>query len=175
MRSRSRWNSVRTPHASSGRSRPRVSNERTANGDSDSSSARMRSSKALLGARKASTGLRVEARPERRSHDDRHGAPVRAPGGAGHVRRALGAEEDDHGCDLLRLRKPAERPSANASGAVKARISCLEIAGDPATVSAWLGEPDAHPLDEIEVRWVPGEPGVTAVHFATPHGSVRVD
>jgi hypothetical protein len=73
------------------------------------------------------------------------------------------------------LVEPAQRPSANASGAVRARISCLEIAGDPATVSAWLGEPDTHPLDEIEVRWVPGEPGVTAVHFATTHGSVRID
>lgn len=68
-----------------------------------------------------------------------------------------------------------ERPSANSSGIGRSRISCLEIAGDPATVSAWLGEPDAHPLDEIEVRWVDGDPGVSAVHFATPHGTVRID
>ena len=33
MRSRSRWNGVRTPHASSSRARPRVSYERTANGE----------------------------------------------------------------------------------------------------------------------------------------------
>ena len=33
MRSRSRWNGVRTVHSSSGSARPRVSNERTAKGD----------------------------------------------------------------------------------------------------------------------------------------------
>ena len=43
-RSRSRWNGVRTEHGSSSRSRPRVSYERTASGDSvTSSSARSRS------------------------------------------------------------------------------------------------------------------------------------
>ena len=35
IRSRSRWNGVRTPHSSSGRARPRVSYERTASGESD--------------------------------------------------------------------------------------------------------------------------------------------
>ena len=74
------------------------------------------------------------------------------------------------------LVEPGERPSANSIGAGKSRISCIEIAGDPGTVSAWLGEPDTHPLDEIEVRWVAGDPGVTAVHFATPQGgTVRID
>ena len=68
-----------------------------------------------------------------------------------------------------------ERPSANSGGVGRSRISCLEIAGDPATVSAWLGEPDAHPLDEVEVQWVDGDPGVTAVIFATTNGSVRID
>lgn len=68
-----------------------------------------------------------------------------------------------------------QRPSANSPGSHRPSISCVEIAGDPATVSAWLGEPETHPLEEIEVRWVDGDPGVTAVHFATPHGPVRID
>jgi hypothetical protein len=46
IRSRSLWKGVRTPHSSSGRSRPRVSSERTASGERLSSSARMRASKA---------------------------------------------------------------------------------------------------------------------------------
>ena len=46
IRSRSRWNGVRTPHGSSGRRRPLVSYERTASGDSHASSrSRTRSSK----------------------------------------------------------------------------------------------------------------------------------
>ena len=46
-RSRSRWNGVLTEHGSSSRSRPRVSYDRTASGDSvDSSSARIRSANA---------------------------------------------------------------------------------------------------------------------------------
>lgn len=68
-----------------------------------------------------------------------------------------------------------ERPSINSGGSGRSRISCLEIAGDPDTISAWLGEPASHPLDEIEVRWVDGEPGITAVLFDTPHGEIRVD
>ena len=36
MRSRSRWNGVRSRHSSSSRSRPRVSYERTASGESAS-------------------------------------------------------------------------------------------------------------------------------------------
>src|SRR5712692_10345087 len=47
IRSRSRWNGVRTPHSSSARSRPRVSYERTASGESERSScSRTRASKA---------------------------------------------------------------------------------------------------------------------------------
>src|SRR5581483_2814623 len=46
------------------------------------------------------------------SDDDRDGAAVRAPGGAGDVARALGAEEDDHGGDLVRFGVPTQRPPA---------------------------------------------------------------
>ena len=49
-------------------------------------------------------------RPER-SDDDRDGAAVDAPGRAGDVARPVGAEEDDHGCDLLGSREAAERPA----------------------------------------------------------------
>src|SRR5918998_2203132 len=47
IRSRSRWNGVRTRHSASGAERPRVSYERTASGESDRSScSRTRSAKA---------------------------------------------------------------------------------------------------------------------------------
>ena len=58
--------------------------------------------------------------------DDRHRAAVRAPRGAGHVRRARGAKERDHGRDLLGLGEPAERTSGRNLGqhlvAVAARL-----------------------------------------------------
>ena len=72
----------------------------------------------------------------------------------------------------------AEHPSAagNGNGAPAARITRMEIAGDPDRVAQWLGEPREHPLDDIEVEWVDGdEPGIVAVHVEGPHGSVRLD
>lgn len=52
----------------------------------------------------------------------------------------------------------------------------LEIAGDPHRVAEWLGEPEDHPLDDVEVDWVAptGLPGVLAAHFQTPSGVVRI-
>ena len=47
IRSRSRWNGVRTSDSGSGTGLPRVSNERTANGDRLSSSARIRASNVI--------------------------------------------------------------------------------------------------------------------------------
>ncbi len=58
------------------------------------------------------------------------------------------------------------------------RIVKLEIAGEPGTVNAWLGTTNGLPLGDIDVEWVEptdGEVGLTAAHFATPHGIVRVD
>src|SRR5262249_33718018 len=46
-----------------------------------------------------------------RLNDDRDGSAVRAPGGAGHIRGALRAQETDHGCDFLRLREAPDRPA----------------------------------------------------------------
>jgi len=56
------------------------------------------------------------------------------------------------------------------------RIERLEICGDEDRVSTYLGVPREHPLDGIEVDWVEGEdPGIFAIHFATPKGRVRLD
>ena len=68
----------------------------------------------------------------------------------------------------------AHHPSNGASGNVS--LHSLEIAGDPDRVSQWLGEPVDHPLDDIEVDWVApnGTPGIVAVQFKTPSGSVRL-
>ena len=70
-----------------------------------------------------------------------------------------------------------EHPSHAANGSAStARISRLDIAGDPARVSEWLGSPVTHLLDDIGVTWVDGEePGIVAVHVEGPHGTVRLD
>lgn len=66
-----------------------------------------------------------------------------------------------------------EHPS---SGGGPVSIRRIEIAGDPAVVSAWLGESVDHPLDDIDVDWVSDDdPGVLAVWFDTPNGPVRID
>jgi hypothetical protein len=65
-------------------------------------------------------------------------------------------------------------PSAGATNEVA--LSRLDIAGDPQRLTDWLGEPVSHPLDDVDVEWLAphGTPGLLAVHFATPHGSVRI-
>ena len=59
------------------------------------------------------------------------------------------------------------------------RIAQLEIAGSPARVSAWLGEPSHHPLEDVDVAWLdeedPAGPGLVAVTLLTPRGVVRID
>ncbi len=68
----------------------------------------------------------------------------------------------------------SDHPSAGASPSIG--IERLEICGDPAALSRWLGEPASHPLERVAVDWVSAEgPGLVAVHFATAHGSVRID
>ncbi|UGQ10354.1 VOC family protein [Yinghuangia sp. ASG 101] len=68
-------------------------------------------------------------------------------------------------------------PSADARTEI--RIRRLAIAGDPATVSTWLGEPENHPLDDVDVDWTAPDrdrdAGLQAVYFATDDGVVRVD
>ncbi|MGH8891764.1 MAG: VOC family protein [Actinomycetes bacterium] len=66
---------------------------------------------------------------------------------------------------------PALHPGADGDGP---RIAHVEICGDEQKVVAWLGEP-LHGID-FGVEWVDGEePGLTAVHFATADGTVRLD
>lgn len=69
-----------------------------------------------------------------------------------------------------------EHPSA---GGRDVRIAALEISGSPDRISSWLGEPTNHPLDDVEVLWMPeddpGGPGLVAVTFTTPRGPVRID
>ena len=65
-------------------------------------------------------------------------------------------------------------PSAGASGQVS--LECLEIAGDPARVSEWLGQSVDAPLEAVKVEWVApnGTPGIVAAKFQTPNGLVRI-
>ncbi len=65
-------------------------------------------------------------------------------------------------------------PSYGASGAVALRA--VQIAGDPALVADWLGQPALDALEEIDVEWVDpaGRPGIVAVLLSTPAGIVRL-
>ncbi len=65
-------------------------------------------------------------------------------------------------------------PSVGASGSIS--LSSLEIAGDPARVTEWLGAPVEQPLEDVKVEWVApnGTPGIVAVAFQTPNGIVRL-
>lgn len=66
-----------------------------------------------------------------------------------------------------------EHPSA-AGGPVT--IGKVELAGDPETIAAWLGEQAQSPLGEVVIDWRDDdEPGVIAVWFNTVHGMVRID
>jgi hypothetical protein len=66
-----------------------------------------------------------------------------------------------------------DHPSAGG-GAVC--IDRIEMSGDPDSVAEWLGADADVPLDGIKVDWVDDEePGILAIWFSTPHGSIRVD
>jgi hypothetical protein len=69
---------------------------------------------------------------------------------------------------------PGDHPSVGASGAVS--LEALEIAGDPARVSDWLGQSVDSPLEDVKVEWVApnGTPGIVAAQFQTPNGLVRI-
>lgn len=61
-------------------------------------------------------------------------------------------------------------------GGSPVRIERIEMSGSSETIAGWLQSPIDQPLDEVDVTWVEAdEPGVVAVWFATPNGSVRVD
>lgn len=65
-------------------------------------------------------------------------------------------------------------PSNGATGNIS--LEALEIAGDPARVTEWLGAPVEQPLEDVKVDWVApnGTPGIVAVSFQTPNGLVRL-
>ena len=66
---------------------------------------------------------------------------------------------------------PAHHPASG--GGVLPSIEQVEICGDPDRVAEWLGTPLEH---DVEVQWVQDEdPGLVAVHFSTPNGTVRID
>jgi hypothetical protein len=68
----------------------------------------------------------------------------------------------------------AMHPSAGAAADVG--LLRLDIAGDPQRLVDWLGEPESHPLDDVDVSWMAprGTPGLMAAHFSTPNGTVRI-
>jgi hypothetical protein len=70
---------------------------------------------------------------------------------------------------------PSQHPSFTGNGKGVDLVK-LEIAGDPHRVADWLGEPENHPLDDVDVQWTAprGQPGVLAAHFQTPKGVVRI-
>ena len=66
-----------------------------------------------------------------------------------------------------------EHPSR---GANPISIKSIEISGDAQTITDYLGAPNNHPLDNIDIVWVQTEtPGIVAVTFETAHGLVRID
>jgi len=76
---------------------------------------------------------------------------------------------------VMKWEVPSDRhPSVGASGEVS--LHSLEIAGDPARVEQWLGSAALSALADVEVDWVArhGQPGIVAVHLATPSGTVRL-
>ncbi len=72
--------------------------------------------------------------------------------------------------------EPAKHPAATPGNVA---IESIEVIGDSGTVEAWLGESITAPLAGIHVEWMPfdpeGNPGISAVTFATNNGSVRID
>jgi len=69
---------------------------------------------------------------------------------------------------------PDLHPSAGVTGEVS--LEALEIAGDPARVSEWLGQSVDQALEDVKVEWVAphGTPGIIAAQLQTPNGLVRI-
>lgn len=68
---------------------------------------------------------------------------------------------------------PQQHPS---KGGHDVGLESLTIAGYPHRVTEWLGEPEDHPLDDVEVDWTApnGQPGLLSVTFRTPSGDVTI-
>ena len=69
---------------------------------------------------------------------------------------------------------PAEQhPSAGGSPVAIERV---EMCGDSQAIKDWLTGEYAGVRGDIEVEWVDADqPGIVAVWFSTPNGSVRID
>jgi len=67
---------------------------------------------------------------------------------------------------------PEEHPAVGSSGGL--RLTGLELAGDRETLSEWLSDAAADPLDGVHISWVEGDPGIVAAHLDTPNGPVRL-
>lgn len=69
---------------------------------------------------------------------------------------------------------PDLHPGVGADGS--ARITTLEIAGDPERVRTWLGLDPGHRPQDIEFSFIApaGTPGLLSVTFETPKGRVTV-
>ncbi len=74
-----------------------------------------------------------------------------------------------------------ENHHPSTDGKAVATIVKVEIAGDEATITNYLGSNTAQALgDNVEVEWLTpadndGENGIVAVHLNTPNGVVRLD
>jgi glyoxalase-like protein len=71
----------------------------------------------------------------------------------------------------------AEHPAA---GGGTVNLERLDIAGDRAFVTGYLGEASTTALEGLKVKWLPvedndGESGIVAAHFTTAHGVVTID
>lgn len=75
---------------------------------------------------------------------------------------------------FLEWESPAEQhPSAGGSAVA---IDSIEVSGDPAVVAAWLDDPRTDALADVKVTWLEAdEPGIQAITFRTPNGTVRID
>lgn len=71
------------------------------------------------------------------------------------------------------LSPASDHPSVGGSAI---RIERVEMCGDSAAIKGWLGGDHGSVQGGIEVDWVDAEePGIVAVWFSTPHGSIRID
>ena len=88
----------------------------------------------------------------------------------------LGLQSDPQLPFFVQWLGPAEdHPSAAGADSV-IQLEALEIAGDPARVSDWLGLPVEGLLEDVKLEWVHDLPGngIVAAQFRTPTGLVRV-
>ncbi len=67
-----------------------------------------------------------------------------------------------------------QHPSAGANRAV--RLTTLEVAGDPARVAEWLGQPATAALDDVRIEWHPpaAATALVAASFTTSSGTTRL-